>query len=86
MMALDLSETDIVDASAGGPEDVSKKAQPKPAQRKPAITPQQIDKLTGLYTPQELTTMSAKLNHKDITEWDALEARKAIEFKEKENA
>lgn len=87
MMALDLSETDIIDASAGGPEDAAKKTQQaKPAQRKPSITPQQIEKLTGLYTPQELTTMSAKLNHKDVSEWDALEARKAIEFKEKENA
>lgn len=94
MLALDLSETDVVDASAGGPEDHSKEnktvaeakhaAQPKaqPAMQQPKISREQAEKIINLYTPQEIEALCKKLDKPALGEWTAIEAAKAIRFKE----
>lgn len=85
MVALDLTETDVVEATSGGPEDHSKEnkaAAPKQKYEEPKITQQQVEKILGLYDPQTIETLSKKKGHANLGEWTAAEAMQAIRFKE----
>lgn len=81
MMALDLSETDIIDSTSGSPEDHSSENAKKRAM--PNISGKQAELIQKLYTPEEIKTMMRKLKHNDLTECTAVEAAKMIDFKKK---
>lgn len=83
MMALDLSETDIVDSGSGGPEDKSKE-NAKVQKKAPMVSEKQIGLISQLYTPEEIKTMLTRLKKNDLAECTAVEAARMIDFKKKE--
>ena len=83
MMALDLSETDIVDSGTGGPEDNSKE-NAKVQKKAPSISSKQAELIQKLYTPEEIKTMLTRIKKNDLMDCTAVEAAKMIDFKKKD--